>query len=103
MMIMISKGNGFGTKSFANQVLASIRPSLIERFGKDSEIMQDFDNEERFFGFIALQDLSKDDFNFVAQQIINANLDEKPKIGLIGAFAGLFVGMIFAVLIGSII
>ncbi|WP_152699187.1 hypothetical protein [Moraxella catarrhalis] len=102
-MIMISKGNGFGTKSFANQVLASIRPSLIERFGKDSEIMQDFDNEERFFGFIALQDLSKDDFNFVAQQIINANLDEKPKIGLIGAFAGLFVGMIFAVLIGSII
>ena len=92
-MIMISKGNGFGTKSFANQVLASIRPSLIERFGKDSEIMQDFDNE----------DLSKDDFNFVAQQIINASLDEKPKIGLIGAFAGLFVGMIFAVLIGSII
>ena len=63
MMIMISKGNGFGTKSFANQVLASIRPSLIERFGKDSEIMQDFDNEERFFGSIAFQALPKDDLN----------------------------------------
>lgn len=82
-MIMISKGNSFGGKSFANQVLTEIRPNLIKRFGKDSEIMQDFDNEEKFFGFIALQDLPKDDFNFVAEQIINANLDEKPKIALI--------------------
>lgn len=80
-MIMISKGNGFGTKSFANQVLASIRPSLIERFGKDSEIMQDFDNEERFFGFIALQDLSKDDFNLLHSKSSMPILMKNLKLG----------------------
>lgn len=82
-MIMISNGNNFGSKSFANQVLNEIRPSLIKKFGQDSEMMQDFDNEEKFFGFIALQDLSKDDFNFIANEIIKADLDEIPKTGLI--------------------
>lgn len=49
-MIMISDGNNFGSKSFANQVLNEIRPSLIKKFGQDSEMMQDFDNEEKFLG-----------------------------------------------------
>lgn len=81
-MIMISKDDDFGSKGFATQVFEAIKPSLIKRFG-DGETVQDFANEVHFFGFLALQHLSKDDFNFVAREIMQANLDVKPKQGLI--------------------
>ena len=82
-MIMIREGVSYGSKSFAHQVLVAIIEPLTTYFGANSEVVHDFINEEAFFGFVALIDLSSEDFNFIVDEITKANLEDKPKTELI--------------------